>query len=479
MLSKIKKLLLKNTYLRGVSILAVGTVGAQALTILAAPLLTRLYTPEDFGLLAVYSGLLAIFIVIASLRYELAIPLPKSHQEAINVLVLSLLVVLMMATISGVIIGFAGDQIAQYLNIPKLSKYFWLLPIGILLSGGYNVFNYWALRTKNFLDITKTRFSQALTTLAVQFLGFKLGSIALLFGLTGGQGVGSLRLARSTAKYKEFKDWSWLGVWQAAKRYRQLPIFSTWSGLFNSVGNQLPPLMFATLFGSGAAGLYILANRVLAIPVSVLGDAIGKVFFTNAAKAFREGCLLPLVIKAHRRLVDLSMPITLLLIITGPEVFVVVFGENWRQAGEFARWLAPLLYITFIAATLSNLFSILEKERLGMFFQMGLLVVRIIAILLGARFNDLLLAVILFSSFSTLYWVIFLGWVCIVSGNTISMMLKPTIKAIVPSLFCLSPLILVLNFKQEQLYWFIMGIGVSGLLLFIYYLNVLRKEHLN
>lgn len=186
LLNPIKKLCPQNSFARGVSILVGGTAGAQALMILAAPLLTRLYTPEYFGLLAVYSGLLAIFAVVASLQYELAIPLPESNSEAANVLVLSLLVVILMTGISAIMVLVAGEQMADVLNTPKLASYFWLLPLGVFLSGIYNIFNYWAVRTQAFGDIARTRVSQTLVTLVVQLLGFKLGGIALLLGQTGG-----------------------------------------------------------------------------------------------------------------------------------------------------------------------------------------------------------------------------------------------------------------------------------------------------
>lgn len=478
MLAKLKKLLPKGQFARGVSVLVGGTAGAQALMVLAAPLLTRLYTPEDFGLLAVYGGLLALFTVVASLRYELAIPLPESNTEAANVLVLSLLIVLMMAGISAVMVWLAGGQIAAALNAPKLAKYFWLLPIGLFLTGCYNVFNYWAVRTKSFSDIAKTRISQTLATLAVQLLGYKLGGIALLFGQAGGQGVGSIRLARSAIKHAEFSSWTWPGVWQAAKRYKQFPIFSTWSGLFNTAGTQLPPLMFAALFSTGAAGLYALAHRVLAMPMSILGDAIGKVFFSNAAEAYREGRLAPMVEKVHRKLAEIAMPATLLLVIAGPELFALVFGQNWREAGEFARYMAPWLFMVFITSPLTTLFSVMERQRLGLIFQASLLVVRIIAILIGALWIKALLpTVILFSLFSGVFYAVILVWIFLASGNQLTTILKPIAMAFSKTLVCILPVLLSLLISPASAFWLYLGLCTTGVLLALYYLSLFSKAN--
>ncbi|HGE6078693.1 TPA: lipopolysaccharide biosynthesis protein [Vibrio cholerae] len=479
LLNFIKKFCPQNSFARAVSILVGGTAGAQALMILAAPLLTRVYTPEDFGLLAVYSGLLAIFAVVASLNYELAIPLPENNSEAANVLVLSLLTVLLITGVSAIIVLVAGQQIADVLNTPELSSYFWLLPLGVLLAGIYNVFNYWALRTKAFGDIARTRVSQTLATLAVQFLGFKLGGIALLLGQAGGQGVGSIRLARSVIQHKEFSCWSWMGVWQAAKRYKKFPIFSTWSGLFNTAGTQLPPLMFAVFFSAGAAGLYALAHRVLAIPMSILGDAIGKVFFSNAAEAYRKGHLAPMVEKVHRKLAEIAMPATLLLVIAGPELFAFVFGKNWREAGEFARYMAPWLYMVFITSPLSTLFSVMERQRAGLFFQAALLVLRLGAILIGAYWlQGLLPTVMLFSLMSAIFWVGFLVWVCVASGNELSAITKPTLIAFGKAIVCLLPVLLVILISPVNLTWSYLAVFSTGVLLGLYYFSLFRKAYI-
>lgn len=270
-----------------------------------------------------------------------------------------------------------------------------------------------------------------------------------------------------------------MGVWQAAKRYKQFPIFSTWSGLFNTAGTQLPPLMFAAFFSAGAAGLYALAHRVLAMPMSIMGDAIGKVFFSNAAEAYRKGRLAPMVETIHRKLAEIAMPATVLLVIAGPELFALVFGHNWREAGEFARYMAPWLYMVFITSPLSTLFSILEKQRLGMIFQAALLVVRLGAILIGAYWlHALLPTVMLFSLVSALFWGGFLVWVCLVSGNQLSAIARPTLVAFSKALVCLLPVLLIILISPVNLTWWYLALFSSSVLLGLYYLSLFRKVYI-
>lgn len=393
----VSRLLPQSAFAKGVSVLMGGTAGAQVLMVLAAPLLTRLYTVDDFGLLAVYAALLSLFTVIASVRYELAIPLPEDDQTAASVVVLCLLVVLAVTGLSALGVFFAGESIAIALNVSKLTTYFWLLPAGVLLVGTYQVFNYWALRTKAFPAIARTKIRQSVTTLGIQILGFQFGGIALLIGQATGQGAGSLSLALPVLRMRQFSRVTAKDVRQAAARYRQFPIFSTLGGFFNTAGQQLPPLMIAAIFSSGAAGLYALAHRVLAMPMAVMGQAVSSVFFSNAAVAHRKGKLGALVSKVHQKLVHIIMPPTVILVVSAPDLFGIVFGSEWRVSGEFASWLSLWLFVSFTTSPVSNIFSIVERQSLGMLMQVVIFVFRTAGVLIGAETGDLLHTVMLFS----------------------------------------------------------------------------------
>lgn len=471
----IKKLLPKGAFARGVSVLVGGTVGAQALMVLASPLLTRLYTPEDFGLLAVYASILSLFTVIASLRYELAIPLPEKDPEAAHVAILSLLIVGSVTTISAVIIQLGGAHLAQLINAPSMTGYLWLIPMGVFAIGCYQVFNYWAIRTKSFGNIAKTRISQSVATLAVQLAGFKLGVLALMLGQTGGQAVGVMSLARPALKGPHFKAWQWSDLKKVAARYKSFPIFSTWGGFLNTASMQLPPLLFAIFFSAGVAGLYALAHRVLAMPMSIVGSAVGNVFFANAAEAYREDKLAPLFESVYSKLVSIIMPVMLVLMVDAPRLFAFVFGANWEEAGELARWMAPWLAVVFVASPLSVLFEILEKQKLFMCFQGLMLFLRVMAIGIGFQYNSMILAVILFSFFSMLCWVGFLTWAAGYAKSQLRHLIKPLIKSLAFAVICTLPITVTAVIELPVVYWF-SAIVLTGLLSSVYYFFVVKKS---
>ncbi|MFW3616422.1 lipopolysaccharide biosynthesis protein [Billgrantia antri] len=371
-----RRLLPTHTFARGVSVLVGGTAGAQLLTIAAAPLLTRLYTPEDFGLLAVFTAFLALFTVLAAGRYELAIPLPENDQDAANLVLLGLLCVTVTAGLAALGVLFWSAPIALALGIPDLAPYLWLVPFGILFIGTYQVFNKWAVRVRRFDQVARTRIWQALGTLGMQIGASPLGPVGLLGGQATGQGVGAAGLALSALSRPEFRRCSLVGMGLQARRYKNFPIYSTWTGLFNTGSLQLAPIVFVALYGATVAGLYGLTLRILTMPISLIGQAVGNVFLSHAPEARRRNELPALVETLHRKLAILGIPSLVCLMVIGPEFFATIFGEEWRKAGVYAQWMLPWLYIQFQWSPLSMLASVLELQRDAMVAQLFMLVAR-------------------------------------------------------------------------------------------------------
>lgn len=437
--------------------------------VLAAPLLTRLYTTEDFGLLAVYSGLLALFAVVASLRYELAIPMPESNAEAANIIILSLLAVLFMTGVSSLIVWLAGQQIAEALDAPNLARFFWLLPVGVLLTGVYKVFNYCAVRNKAFGSIAKTRVSQTLATLIIQIAGHQMGGVALIFGQAGGQGLGSTRLVRSALKHQELTSWTWSGVWQAAKRYKDFPLFSTWSALFNTIGNQLPQIIFAVLFSSSVAGAYLLTQRILGAPIELISSAVSNVFLSSASRAHRENTLGRSIYKLQVKLIYAAIPVFIVFAVISPSLFLFVFGESWVAAGEMARWLSPWFALVFILSPFIVVFEILERQRLGLLFQLIVVILRVASIVLGYLFNSFMLTIQLLSISGVACLLAFNFWVCLATGTDLKGVLKAYICSVLYGIIIASPMAITLLFSNSLMHQVMGGLfsvviyGVYGL----------------
>ncbi|SNS65926.1 Membrane protein involved in the export of O-antigen and teichoic acid [Noviherbaspirillum humi] len=472
----VRRMLPKNPFARGVSVLVAGTASGHLLTILVAPVLTRLYQPEDFGLLAVFTALAGIVSNIASLRYQASIPLPDSDEEADALLILSLGIVVLIAGACAVPLIKYSDRIAHLLNTPKLARFLWLLPLGIFSIGIFNAFHSWAIRTKAFAPIAKTRLSQSAATAAIQLGGATIGPAALLVGQITGYAIGAasyvLRVVQARWSHLKRVRFSSLSV--VAIRYKQFPLFSTWGSLFNTVGAELPSILFAVLFSPAVAGIYALANRVLSVPMQLLGQAIADVFFSDAADASREGRLEPLIAVMHSRLAHIAMPPILVLLVSGPDIFSQIFGQEWREAGVFAQWLAPWLYLAFITSTFSSLFAVLDKLGMLLVFEAVSLVVRAAGIIAGASIGGMITAVALMAVGSVTCRAIMFVYLMRVSGSRWHEIGKPTLSALIWAIPLTGPIIVAKMWGLGHPFW-LLGLGTATIFIAARYACLMKE----
>lgn len=452
----VRKLLPKSIFARSVSILVGGTAMGQVITILASPLLTRLYTPGDFGTLAVFSSFLSIAAVVASLRYELAIPLPEDDKTAAHVSDLSLFIVFSNSLLAGILVCFFGSKLVHIVNVLQLRSYLWLLPIGILGVGTYQVFSYWAIRKKAFKRVAQTKVNQSITRVATQVgLGIALnGPLGLILGQIVGQAAGSATLATLAWRNdnKVLKSINKKGLLLVAKRYKRFPLFSSWAAIFNALSWQLPVVLLSSFFGPTVTGFYSLGERILQTPMSLIGQSIAQVFFSSAADANRSGNLSIITMTVFQKLVQVGLPVIMLIGIAAPELFAFIFGSEWQQAGIYAQWLAPWLFLVFISSPLSMLPSILEKQQFDTFFQVISLLSMTIPLAVGASLGDERMSIALFALVSALCRFGIVLWYMNLSNNKIKHTLLIMLSETVAVLPLLLPIILVKIFAEHNAY---------------------------
>src|SRR6476620_5964900 len=192
---------------RSVVTLASGTAIAQLLLALAMPVLTRLYTPADYGSLAVYSSTLTVLLVVASLRYEVAIPLPEDESAAASLLALTVALLTGMAAMLSLLVWLGGDAFVDLFRVPALRPYLWLVPVGLFGAGMYQALSYWAIRRRAFTRIARTKLSQGIGQVVSQIaLGIaRAGAPGLLIGdvigrVAGGGGLALLAMRDHPAR---------------------------------------------------------------------------------------------------------------------------------------------------------------------------------------------------------------------------------------------------------------------------------------
>lgn len=361
---------------RAVAVLAGGSVLAQLISIIAAPISTRLYTPADYGVFSVFSALLGTVSIVASLRYELAIPLPKEDTESLDILTVCFLLLGVSFISTTVLVWLYADKIAGLTGSPNLRKWLWLLPFGAIGAGIYQALNYWALRRQKYTELAKTKFSQSVLGTG-SMLGVAVwvpGPVGLLVSSILSQAAGIMLLqgdARVVAGSKGYRI-GWGNLIKAAKSYRSFAFFAAGAALLNSAGSILPPLMFSRLYGEQVTGWFGMAQKVMLMPMSIVGAAVSQVFLGEAAKYVHGNPhdLQTIFSKATKKLVPFAVVIVAVGF-TSPFVFPIVFGENWHTAGVYAAWISIYCGLQLIVSPISSVATL--KKRQDIQFSLDLL----------------------------------------------------------------------------------------------------------
>lgn len=363
---KLHKLLEKD-FVRSVGVLAGGTAFAQALSVLALPILTRLYTPADFSVLAVYTSALAMIAVVACLRLEIAVPMPERDEDAANILVLALTFSAVFSFATGIAIYLFPDRVIALLRQPAFSPYMWLLPIGVWLASSYAAFQFWASRKKRFLIIAKTRMMQAVGGSGTQLiLGWAgIAPLGLLLGHMFSSGAGLLGLGRQAQKdiLPCVGAINRSNLRRMLREYSRFPKYSTLDALANSVGIQLPVIIIAALAVGPDAGYLMLATRVMAAPMALIGGAVSQVYLSRAADELRSGTLDIFTADVLKGLIRTGFGPLLVVGIIAPTAFSIIFGKDWTRAGDLVAWMTPWFALQFLSSPISMVMHVTGRQR--------------------------------------------------------------------------------------------------------------------
>lgn len=367
---------------KGMTTLALGTGSARLIGLASIPLLARIYAPEDYGLLSVFTGLVAIVSPIVGWRYALAIPLPRQDRIAMNLMILSGTLSVATSVLIGAVLWAFGEPILRALSMEALFPWWWLISLCGLTTALYETLSMWATRHRSYSVIARTQVTQSLlgeaTKLCLGLLSLK--PVGLLFGQLVSQsaGVGTF-LTRFGADFRS--NWQHVRIRRMsflARYYRSFPLYRLPSVVLLALSVQAPLLLTAALYGQHTTGQLGMALMALALPAGLLADNMGKAYFAEISRMGRRNpaAVRRLTHATIKRAFLISIVPATLLLIAGKHLFALGFGRRWEEAGAYASILSVYLLSQFMqrstAAYLMSLYDgqkellILNVQRLAM-----------------------------------------------------------------------------------------------------------------
>ncbi|KRU22868.1 polysaccharide biosynthesis protein [Psychrobacter piscatorii] len=374
------------TVFKGMFTLALGSSAARIIGILSIPIITRIYTPADYGLLALYISITSILVSLTTLKFSTALPLPKADALAINLLALSIFILVGFLTLLSLCLFLFGEIILSWFDMSEILSLRWLIVLGVGGSAFYEILSLWATRKRKYKVIAKTQFVQSLlgngAKIILGLLSFK--AVGLITGQFLAQSTGLFRLIR------EFiDDFKKLIPFITKKRmmlvagyYREFPYFRLPSQTLLQLSSNAPVLMMATLYGKEVTGQLSLAILAVSLPTGLIGQAMAKAFYAEIAVIGKRNLnrIKTLTIDVQKRLFILGLPLTVLVMILAQPIFYLVFGPEWAIAGKYTTILAPFVLLQFTSNPLMQVLNIVGS-------QITFLIINIIRILgLGALF---------------------------------------------------------------------------------------------
>jgi len=389
-MNKIIQRVKNSTYILQIITLMSGTLMAQIVSFGFIPILTRLYTPSEFGLYSLFFALSSMIGMVSSGNYEQAIMLPKSDRDAKALVFLSILVTIFIVVVLTVVLFIFYDFFLNYFE--QTSYLIWLLPISTLIIGLMQIFDAYSTRREFYKKISTTKVIASFTTVTIQTISrysFKLNG--LVIGKVLSDIFALLILIQFHIKKQtlQLKYISKRRLKANMKRHENFPKYQSLSTLINSFAQNIPLLMFTSLFSPAISGFYSLTYRAMQTPMLLVSSSTRAVFYQKASRMYSNGeDIFPLYLKTTLGLLKLFILPLVVILFFGEDLFIFVFGRQWAESGLIAQIAIFWFLFSFISPPTTVMFNIYSLQRIRLIIQLITLVFRVLAIYLGYYIYD-------------------------------------------------------------------------------------------
>ena len=399
---------------RNVGKLLSANVIAQALGIIIYPILTRLYAPEDFALLSLFTSIAGVAALIATSEYQYAIVLPKEDEKARALVHLSTLITLGVTVILTLSIPFAGS-IAGLFKAPELAHWWWAMPLYVAVISIWNMLNYWYIRRKAFTRVSGYQITQSTFSVAGKtgfgLLGWLHGGMIIA---TVSAALLSLLISMGLAWKKHLRELCCFNreeIRTVAREYANFPKFNLPRAFVNSLGLSLPIWLLTPSFGLEPVGRLSLALMAAFMPLSIIAKACYQVLFQKVSEQVQQRQSLHATLK--RFIVWMSIAVAVgfpLIYLFVPQLVTILFGAGWIESAAIIRRLFPFLILTPLCGAICFLSDVFARQKTAMWMEVAYVAAILIALVVGIYCKDFMLAVSLYAWVRFAFLAIQLAW---------------------------------------------------------------------
>jgi len=358
---------LKSEFFKNISYQVVGTALSQLILFGATPILTRVYTENEFALYTSFFSLATILTVGVGGRYQFAIVLPEKDEEAVHVFALSNYITIAYSIVLAVLALATGFFAPDWLGV---TAYF--IPLYVLVFGIWTSFSYLSVRHKTFLHNATAKVLQSIAYVGVSIgLGVsKITGLGLVIGRVAGAVVSWAYLYRkSSIKMKRTNTAELKAV---AEKYIAYPKYGLIPAFLDVASVQGIILILTKFYSHDDLGYFGLTSLVLSVPLAFVSSSFRDVFFREMTTLINSGNINQarrVFLKSAAGLLIMGLPICLVIQFWGVEIFKIVFGERWARAGEFATLVSVSYLVQLIVSPLSAVFNATHRIKTLSFWQ--------------------------------------------------------------------------------------------------------------
>jgi len=405
----------QGAFLRNFSIVMSGTAFAQLIGFALMPVVSRLFTPSDFGIFGAYNSVLAVFSAFVTLQYNQPVVLTERTQDAINLFFLSCLSVALVTGLCALTALVFPEEAQDLIKAPN-RWFLLLLTVSVLVAGLNQSLQSWCIRVKAFTHTSASPVIRSLSAVGIWIAAGigHAGAVGLVLGSICAEVLSSLNLSRVLKRdLKETSTFvNWEKMKQLARDFRDFPAFAAPQNLMNALSQGLPVLLMSHFYGIGIAGAYAFSIRILQAPMTLVLTPLRQVLFQKASETHNQGGdLYPLFFKITGGLMAVAIVPSAILFIWAPQIFSWIFGSEWFEAGTYARWLMLWIFIMFSNVPSVVIMRVLRQQRKLLAYECIILLSRTIILIVGGIYWQSLTTVISFSILGFILNLVFIVWV--------------------------------------------------------------------